>query len=104
MLAYYVKWHMIEAWRPLLFCDEDQQAKATRDPVAPAKRSEKALRKLHTKKLDDGSLVFSFKGLLKHLGGIVRNICRRKGAGADAPTFLLAYSSESQTAESLRSA
>jgi hypothetical protein len=39
MLSYYVEWHMIEAWRPLLFADEDQAAKAKRDPVAPAKRS-----------------------------------------------------------------
>ncbi|MGB5406037.1 MAG: IS1634 family transposase, partial [Thiogranum sp.] len=36
MLAYYVEWHMREAWRPLLFCDEDLEAKALRDPVAPA--------------------------------------------------------------------
>ena len=27
MLAYYVQWHMAEAWRPLLFADEDQEAK-----------------------------------------------------------------------------
>ncbi|MDP7491183.1 MAG: IS1634 family transposase, partial [Arenicellales bacterium] len=39
MLAYYVRWHMLEAWRPLLFCDEELDAKRTRDPVAPAKRS-----------------------------------------------------------------
>lgn len=39
MLAYYVEWHMREALRPLLLADEDQKAKATRDPVAPAKRS-----------------------------------------------------------------
>jgi len=87
MLAYYVEWYMIEAWRPLLFCDEDLEAKATRDPVAPAKRSEKALQKVHTKKLDDGTTVYSFKGLIEHLGALVRNICRRKGAGEDAPTF-----------------
>jgi transposase len=87
MLAYYVEWHMIEAWRPLLFCDEDQEAKQTRDPVAPAKRSEKALKKVHKKKLDDGSTVYSFKGLLEHLGALVRNICRRKGAAEDSPTI-----------------
>ena len=39
MLAYYVKWHMMEAWRPLLFADEDQAAKTSRDPVAAAMRS-----------------------------------------------------------------
>jgi transposase len=87
MLAYYVEWHIIEAWRPLLFCDEDQEAKATRDPVAPAKRSEEALRKAHTLKLDDGSLVHSFRTLLTYLGSIVRNKCRRKGAEPDEPTF-----------------
>ena len=26
MLAYYVKWHMMEAWRPLLFADEELKA------------------------------------------------------------------------------
>jgi len=87
MLAYYVKWHMLEAWRPLLFCDEDQQAKATRDPVAPAKRSKAALRKVHSKTLDDGSEVHSFQTLLKLLSGIVRNVCRVPGAGPDTPTF-----------------
>ena len=87
MLAYYVQWHMMEAWRPLLFADEDQQAKTTRDPVAPAKRSEAALHKVHTKKLDDGTKVHSFKTLLSHLGNIVRNKFRRPGAGPDEPTF-----------------
>ena len=42
-LAYYVEWHMREAWRELMFADIDQAAKATRDPVAPAKRSQPAL-------------------------------------------------------------
>ena len=87
MLAYYVQWHMLQAWRPLLFCDEDQQAKATRDPVAPAKRSKAALRKAHFKTLDDGSEVHSFHTLLKLLSGIVRNVCRIPDAPPDAPTF-----------------
>ena len=87
MLSYYVLWHMLQAWRPLLFCDEDLQAKARRDPVAPAKRSEAALRKAHCKTLDDGSEVHSFHTLLKLLSGIVRNVCRVPGAPTDAPTF-----------------
>src|SRR4029079_15467111 len=45
MLAYYVEWHMREAWRALLFADEDQAATATRDPVATAMRSNEAQRK-----------------------------------------------------------
>ena len=87
VLAYYVQWHMIEAWRPLLFADEDQQAKASRDPVAPAKRSDTAMSKVHAKRLQDGSPVHSFRTLLKHLGKIARNTCRTPNAGPDAPTF-----------------
>ena len=87
MLAYYVEWHMREAWRELLFCDEDQEAKKTRDPVAPAKRSKAALNKVHARVLDDGSEVHSFQTLLKLLSTIVRNVCRMPRAGPDAPTF-----------------
>ena len=87
MLAYYVLWHMREAWRPLLFADDDHHATATRDPVAPATRSEAALRKVHSKTLDDGSETHSFHTLLTLLSGIVRNVCRVPGAPPDAPTF-----------------
>ena len=89
LLAYYVEWHMREASRPVLFGDEDQAAKRTRDPVAPAKRSPAALRKVHTKVLDDGTPVHSFPTLLKELSSIVRNVCRPRSAGAEAPTFEL---------------
>ena len=87
LLAYYVEWHMREVWRPLLFSDEDQAAKQTRDPVAPAKRSAAALRKVHTKVLDDGTPAHSFSTLLKALSSIVRNLCRPRGGGPTAPTF-----------------
>jgi len=87
MLAYYVEWHLLQVWRPLLFADEEQEAKKTRDPVLPAKRSESALEKVHSKRLDDGTEVHSFRTLLELLGGIVRNVCRIPGAGAEAPTF-----------------
>ena len=50
MLAYYVEWHMREAWRELMFADEDQAAKATRDPVAPARRSAAAEKKIRTRR------------------------------------------------------
>ena len=87
MLAYYVEWHLLQVWRPLLFADEEQEAKKTRDPVLPAKRSESALEKVHSKRLDDGTEVHSFRTLLELLGGIVRNVCRIPRAGAEAPTF-----------------
>jgi hypothetical protein len=88
MLAHYVAWHMMESWRALLFFDEDQQAKTTRDPVAPAKRSAAALAKVQAKVLDDGTPVHSFHTLLQDLSSIVSNTCRRHGAStAGEPTF-----------------
>jgi transposase len=76
MLAYYVKWHMSEAWRALLFADEDQARLAERDPVAPATRSDAALKKIAGKQLADGSPAHSFRTLLNELSTIVRNTCR----------------------------
>jgi len=87
VLAYYVQWHMIEAWRELLFCDEDQDVKSTRDPVAPATRSAAALHKVHTRTLDDSSAAHSFQTLLHHLSTIVRNTCTIPCANADPPVF-----------------
>jgi len=89
MLAYYVEWHMLEAWRELLFSDEDQEAKRERDPVAPAKRSARALKKVHSQRLDDGTQVHSFHTLLMDLATIVRNTCQRKAGGASEPRFTL---------------
>lgn len=86
MLAYYVEWHMREAWRELMFADEDQHAKRTRDPVAPAQRSEAAQRKAQTHTLDDGTNAHSFSTLLAELGTIVRNTCRIPQA-QNTPTF-----------------
>jgi transposase len=80
MLAYYVEWHMLEALRPLLFSDEEQEAKKTRDPVAPARRSRSALAKAATKRIEDGSEAHSFRTLLDRLGTIVRNFCKHRGA------------------------
>jgi len=76
MLAYYVEWHMREAWRALMFADEDQTEKATRDPVAPARRSAAAEEKASSKQLEDGTPVHSFRTLLEQLSTIVRNTCR----------------------------
>src|SRR5881409_620658 len=87
MLAYYVEWHMREAWAPLMFADTDQQAKATRDPVAPAKRSTAALAKAARHALDDDTAAHSFATLMAELTTIVSNTCRTPKAGPDAPTF-----------------
>ena len=87
MLACHVEWHMREAWRELMFADTDQAAKATRDPVAPAKRSASAQHKAATKQLDDEQPAHSFATLMAEMATLVRNTCRTPSAGADAPTF-----------------
>ena len=87
MLAYYVEWHMREAWRELMFADSDQKAKATRDPVAKAKRSKAARAKVARHMLDDGTPVHSFATLMAELATVVRNTCRTPNAGRNAPTF-----------------
>jgi hypothetical protein len=87
MLAYYVEWHMREAWRELMFADPDQEAKATRDPVAPAVRSEAALDKIARHTLDDDSPAHSFATLMAELTTVVRNTCRTPQAAGATPTF-----------------
>jgi transposase len=87
MLAYYVEWHMREAWRELLFADEDLKRKTRRDPVAAATRSEAALNKVATHTLDDGSPAHSFRTLLEELSTIVRNTCQPCLAATASSTF-----------------
>ena len=90
MLAYYVQWHMIQAWAPLTFCDEAApSAERLADPVSPAQRSTAALTKAHTRRLPDGSPVMSFPRLLAHLGSIVRNAVRPIGDRAGLAPFTL---------------
>jgi transposase len=87
MLSYYVEWHLREAWRELLFADEQRDAKDLRDPVAPAQRSQAAHRKTATHRLDNGLAVHSFRTLIAELASAVRNTCRTRGSHTTAPTF-----------------
>jgi transposase len=75
MLAYYVEWHMRRALAPMLFDDDDKAAaEASRNSVVqPAQRSEKALRKAHTKRTDENTPVHSFRTLLDDLATVARN-------------------------------
>ena len=70
-----------------MFADTDQAAKAVRDPVAPARRSEAALAKVMRHTLEDGTAVHSFSTLMAELATLVRNTCRTPSAGSQAPTF-----------------
>ena len=61
-----------------------------------SKRSEAAMRKIQTKKLDDGSPASSFRTLLRLLSNIVRNKCRSPGAASSDMTFDVTTSPDSK--------
>ncbi len=102
MLAYYVEWHMREAWRSLLFADEDQLAKTQRDPVAPAVRSATAEHKALTHTLPDGTAAHSFRTLLDELSTIVRNTCRAPAADRHAATFEIVTTPNTKQEQALK--
>ena len=75
MLAYYLEWHMRQKLAPMLFDDTDKPAaEAMRaSVVAPAQRSEAAVRKQTTGVTPDGLPVHSFRTLLADLATLTRN-------------------------------
>jgi hypothetical protein len=86
MLAYYVEWHMRQAWAPLLFAEDDPADAAQRrgSPVQPAVRSQSAEDKASRKATPDGETVHRFRGLLDHLATLTRNTIQPAG---DLPAF-----------------
>jgi hypothetical protein len=82
MLAYYVDWHLRQAWTELLFTDPQPP---TSDPVAKAQRSSEAQRKMKTQRTADGSTLYSFTSLLKELALQTRNTVRVAGTPATFP-------------------
>jgi len=85
MLAYYVEWHMRQAWAPILFDDDDPAAGAAlrESPVAPAKRSPRAQRKAARKRTEQDEPVHSFQTLLADLATIAKNRIQAKLPGAE---------------------
>ena len=76
LLAYYVEWHLRQAWEPLLFEDGGlTEDRPRRDPVAPAKASESVRLKKKTHTTPGGLPVQSFRTLMAHLGTRCRNTC-----------------------------
>ena len=68
VLAYYVEWHLRQAWAPLLFEDEQRvEQRKQRDPVLPPQPSDSVQRKKHSHQTADGLPVHSFGSLLKEL-------------------------------------
>ena len=81
MLAYYVQWHLAEAWKPLLFADEApadaaRSAIPWRPPSAPRTRSPRCIPAASPM----ARPALSFRSLLTHLSTIVRNTMRPKDA------------------------
>jgi transposase len=102
LLAYYVEWHLRQAWEPLLFEDEELvEDRNRRDPVAPAKASASARLKKKTHLTPDGLPVQSFRTLLAHLGTRCRNTCVVAG-DANGTTFYQVTEADELQAEALR--
>ena len=86
LLAYYVEWHLRQAWAPLLFHDEALETdRATRDPVAPAAPSRAATAKKTQRATADGLPVQSFETLLAELATRARLTCRLRSDPAGTP-------------------
>jgi transposase len=83
MLAYYLRWHLEQAWAPLLFKDEEPPL--AEDPVAPAQRSAAAQNKASSQRLPDGTPVHSLRTLLRELATLTRN--RVRALDADEAEF-----------------
>ena len=80
MLAYYLTWHLREAWTPLLF--KDEQPPITPDPVAKATRSTAAHQKAQTKRTTNDEPCHSYRSLIAELATLTRNTIRLPGAQA----------------------
>lgn len=88
LLAYYLEWHLRQAWASLLFHDEElPDDRQRRDPVAPATPSASAKRKKAQRRTEDGLPIQSFTTLMTELGTRCRHRCRLK-ADPDAPSIV----------------
>jgi transposase len=85
MLAYYLTWHLRQAWTPLLF--KDEQPPTPTDPVAKATRSLAAQHKAQTKRITTGQRAHSYKSLLAELATLTRNTIRLPASSATFHKF-----------------
>ena len=82
MLAYYVEWHLRQAWAPLLYTDEEGSQRDT--PVSPVQPSESGKLKKKRAHGVDGLPLQSFSGLMKSLATLCLNRIR---LGAKGPLY-----------------
>ena len=73
MLAAHLRWHMEQKLKPVLFYDEVPGGSQRKNPVQKAKRSDRAMAKIASKKNEDNLPVHSFETLLKDLSSLSRN-------------------------------
>ena len=85
MLAYYVEYHLRRKLAPILFAEDDLEAKRVqrKSVVEPAKPSESAKKKAQTKRTATGEKVWSFAGLMDELSRLCRVMVIPK-IGSDA--------------------
>jgi len=89
VLAYYVEWHLRQAWAPLLFEDEERRAeRKSRDPILPAKPSDSAQAKKRSHQTVDGLPVHSFQDLLAELANRARVTYALKSGKSEDKTNL----------------
>ncbi len=80
LLSYYLAWHLRQAWKPLLF--DDEQPPTQPHPVAKARRSPEADRKARSKRTASGERCHSLPTLLDELATRTRNTIRLHESGA----------------------
>jgi hypothetical protein len=80
MLGYYLVWHLRQAWKPLLF--DDEQPPPQPDPVAKARRSAQAEQKARSKRTAVGDRCHSLRTLLNELATRTRNTIRLHGGAS----------------------
>jgi Transposase DDE domain len=80
MLGYYLAWHLRQAWKPLLF--DDEQPPIQPDPVAKARRSSEAEQKARSKRTTSGERCHSLSTLLDELATRTRNTIRLHGSAS----------------------
>jgi hypothetical protein len=85
MLSYHLAWHLRQAWKPLLF--DDEQPPVQPDPVAKARRSAAAAEKARTKRTRNGERCHSLPTLLDELATRTRNTIRLHESGATFEQF-----------------
>jgi len=83
LLAYYVEWHLRQAWAPLLFEDEERrEERPRRDPILPTAPSASAQAKKRSHQTPEGLPVHSFQTLLADLASRARVTYELQSAGS----------------------